>query len=73
MQNILTAFARAKIFQHCLDGNAEAANCRLPVADGRVDGDAIFRCVGHSNNIALSGPKKKPVADALRKAEAAST
>jgi hypothetical protein len=64
MQNIFVAFTSAEILQHRLHSYAEATNCRLSVADGSVDGDAIFRCVGHSKNIALSLTRKKPVADA---------
>ena len=60
MQNALTAFTRTKIFQHCLNRDAQPANGWLAVADGGVNCDAILWCVGHLQNIALSPTRKKP-------------
>ena len=60
MQNVLAAFTRAEIFQHCLNCNTQAPNCRLAVADGGVNCDAILWCGGHLQNIALSPTRKKP-------------
>jgi hypothetical protein len=53
-ENFFLAFARAKIFEHGLNRNPETSDGLLPVAEGKIYGDAICRKIVLAVNIARS-------------------